>query len=346
MNVVGPPEHAVPGRAHPASTPCPRDPAHRRSARRPPRSEAAPSAARVGGPGSTGPPGRRRRAARPLLHQRARLPRLRRRRTRRRGAPRRPRVAPRPRGRLRAGAPRAHLRRGEALARDPVGQLDAVGTDDGYSLSQEVLESGDLARFLEVLVHRSVYQLKEADPHTWAIPRLGGRSGAADRDPDGRVRQRPAREGPRRAVRHDAARCRARRPYGAYLEHLPGVTLATTNLISLLGGRRRLVPALLGHLAMFENTSVGPMARWAALCDRPRLPRRCSSLLRRARRRRRPPRSPRPTARLVGGLLAECPSAAPDVVFGAAAGGLVESLFADHLRLAWAAGRSSLRDGA
>jgi hypothetical protein len=38
--------------------------------------------------------------------------------------------------------------------------------------------------------------------------------------------------------------------YGAYLDHVPGVTLATTNLISLFGSQRRLVPALVGHLAL------------------------------------------------------------------------------------------------
>ena len=29
-------------------------------------------------------------------------------------------------------------------------------------------------QFLEFAVHRSAYQLKEADPHSWAIPRLAG----------------------------------------------------------------------------------------------------------------------------------------------------------------------------
>ena len=226
-----------------------------------------------------------------------------------------------------------------------MGQLDAVGTDDGYSLSQEVLESGDLARFLEVLVHRSGYQLKEADPHSWAIPRLGGAAKAPlieiqmdeyGSGQPGRAHAELFATTLRGAGLDDR--------YGAYLEHLPGVTLATTNLISLLGGRRRLVPALLGHLAMFENTSVGPMARWAAMCDRAGLPAEARAfydvhVVADAHHG--------PLARdgLVGGLLAECPCA-PDVVFGAAAGGLVESLFADHLRLAWAAGRSSLRDGA
>jgi hypothetical protein len=32
---------------------------------------------------------------------------------------------------------------------------------------------------LEFIVHRSAYQLKEADPHSWALPRLTGRPKAA-----------------------------------------------------------------------------------------------------------------------------------------------------------------------
>ena len=34
----------------------------------------------------------------------------------------------------------------------------------------------------EIAVHRSGYQLKEADPHTWAIPRLNGSGQGGHRD--------------------------------------------------------------------------------------------------------------------------------------------------------------------
>jgi hypothetical protein len=52
--------------------------------------------------------------------------------------------------------------------------------------------------------------------------------------------------------------------YGAYLDAVPGPTLATVNLISLFGRQRRLRGALVGHLALFEMTSVGPMGRYVA----------------------------------------------------------------------------------
>src|SRR5438045_2693004 len=55
---------------------------------------------------------------------------------------------------------------------------------------------------------------------------------------------------------------------GAYLDRLPGTTLATTNLISLFGLHRRWRGALVGHLALFEMTSVVPMARYSAALER------------------------------------------------------------------------------
>jgi hypothetical protein len=46
--------------------------------------------------------------------------------------------------------------------------------DEGVSLSRHLERHADLAQFREFVVHRSLYQLKEADPHSWAIPRLTG----------------------------------------------------------------------------------------------------------------------------------------------------------------------------
>jgi len=57
--------------------------------------------------------------------------------------------------------------------------LRALAGSGGPSLSGFLLEHGTRERFREFLVHRSIYQRKEADPHTWAIPRLRGRAKAA-----------------------------------------------------------------------------------------------------------------------------------------------------------------------
>jgi hypothetical protein len=50
--------------------------------------------------------------------------------------------------------------------------------------------------------------------------------------------------------------------YGAYLHLLPGITLATVNLMSFFGLHRRLRGALVGHLAVFEMTSSIPNRRY------------------------------------------------------------------------------------
>ena len=52
--------------------------------------------------------------------------------------------------------------------------------------------------------------------------------------------------------------------YGAYLDQIPGVTLATVNLMSLFGLHRRLRGAIVGHLALFEMTSSVPNRRYAS----------------------------------------------------------------------------------
>jgi hypothetical protein len=59
-------------------------------------------------------------------------------------------------------------------------QLGAlIGADDGPSLSRYMSRHGTAEQWREYLTLRSVYHLKEGDPHTFAIPRLSGRAKAA-----------------------------------------------------------------------------------------------------------------------------------------------------------------------
>ncbi len=51
--------------------------------------------------------------------------------------------------------------------------------DDSPSLSRHLERDATLEQVLEFVVHRSAYQLKEADPHSWAIARLSGPPKAA-----------------------------------------------------------------------------------------------------------------------------------------------------------------------
>ncbi|MEP6477284.1 MAG: iron-containing redox enzyme family protein, partial [Actinomycetota bacterium] len=66
----------------------------------------------------------------------------------------------------------------------PVGTIDArlravLRMDSGPSLSRFLERTGTVDQYREFLVHRSAYQLREADPHSFGIPRLQGPAKAA-----------------------------------------------------------------------------------------------------------------------------------------------------------------------
>ncbi len=136
--------------------------------------------------------------------------------------------------------------------------------DEAPSVSRYIDRHATLEQVLEFLAHRSAYQLKEADPHSWALPRLSG-------GPKGALVQIQADE----YGNGDPERLHAKlfadtmdelgldTAYGAYIDHLPGVTLATVNLMSFFGLHRRWRGAIVGHLALFEMESSVPNRRYA-----------------------------------------------------------------------------------
>ena len=67
----------------------------------------------------------------------------------------------------------------EIAAPDVVPALLDLVRADGPSLSGFLEARGSREHMREFCVHRSEYQRKEADPHTWMIPRLRGRAKAA-----------------------------------------------------------------------------------------------------------------------------------------------------------------------
>jgi hypothetical protein len=129
--------------------------------------------------------------------------------------------------------------------------------------------------------------------------------------------------------------------YGAYLDQLPGVTLATVNLVTMFGLHRRWRAALVGHLAVFELTSVEPMARYSQTLARMGI---C------AEGRRFYDVHVAADAhhgaialdRMVTGLIEDEPQLGADLLFGAAAVLMLEERMTGHLLGAWAQGRSSL----
>lgn len=142
--------------------------------------------------------------------------------------------------------------------------LREIAHRDSPPLSNFIRSSADLGQVREFLIHRSAYQLKEADPHSWAIPRLSGGPKAAliEIQADEYGGGRPEWVHAELFARAMAA-LGLDRSYGAYLNQIPGVTLATVNLMSLFGLHRYWRGAIVGHLALFEMTSSIPNRRYA-----------------------------------------------------------------------------------
>lgn len=219
----------------------------------------------------------------------------------------------------------------------------AIAAAGGPSLSEHLLTHGDRAQFCEFLIHRSAYQRKEADPHSWAIPRYDGPSRAAlvaiQADEYG--------NGVPGAAHADLFATTMQAldldpTYGAYLDCLPAVTLATTNLISWFGLHRRLLPALLGHLALFEMTSVEPMGRYAEVVDRFDVGAK-ARLFYDVHVEADAQHGPLALNALVGEFVARRPGDAVMVLWGAQTLMAIEQRFTAHLIGAWKRGRSSLR---
>jgi Iron-containing redox enzyme len=147
---------------------------------------------------------------------------------------------------------------------------EILALDDGPSLSSHMEHDGTLEEMRALVVHRSAYQLKEGDGHTFAIPRLGGRAkqllveiqaGEYGADAPGRTMHSELFA---QTMRHLGLDDRLH----AYLDTLPASALAVSNLISMFGLNRRWRGALVGHLAVFEMTSVTPMGRYARGLER------------------------------------------------------------------------------
>ena len=134
-----------------------------------------------------------------------------------------------------------------------------VAAADGPSAARYVRVHATRSQVEEFLIHRSIYTLKEADPHSWCIPRLQGAAKVAlvELQFDEYGAGRPSRQHARMfADSLSAVGLDAR--YGAYINAVPAITLAVNNLVNFFGLHRRLRGAAMGHLAAFEATSSLP----------------------------------------------------------------------------------------
>ena len=220
--------------------------------------------------------------------------------------------------------------------------LEISKGDEGPSLARFIETEATVANVEEFLMHRSVYHLKEADPHSWAIPRLTGRPKAAlveiqmDEYGSGieeRMHSTLFRDS-LEALSLDAT-------YGAYVDLAPGVTLASLNLMTFFGLHRNRRGACMGHLALFEMTSSEPNRRYG----------------RGLRRLGYGTQATRffdehveadsihemiAAHDLAGTLADESPEVAADILFGADALSLLDREFASQVIGAWADGKSSM----
>ncbi len=218
-----------------------------------------------------------------------------------------------------------------------------VAEDPGPPLSRYLEVQGTREQMLEQVVHRSAYQLKEADPHSWAIPRLTAGPKAALLEVQFDEYGGGSAERMHSVLFAETMEGLGLDPaYGRYIDRWPAPTLAAVNLVTCFGLHRRRRGALVGHLAAFEMTSSIPNRRYGNAL-------------------RRLGFGPDVTHfydehveadavheniaawDLAGGLAAAEPELAADILFGARALLQVEARWARHLMDAWEAGETSLR---
>jgi Iron-containing redox enzyme len=220
--------------------------------------------------------------------------------------------------------------------------LRQIAQRDSPPLSNYVRSSATLEQVLEFLIHRSAYQLKEADPHSWAIPRLWGPPKAAlieiqsDEYGGGRACWIHAELFARalRAVGLDGS-------YGAYLDVIPAVTLATVNLMSLFGLHRRWRGAIVGHLALFEMTSSIPNRRYGDGLRRLGFD-GDATLFFDEHVEADAVHENVAAVDLAGGLVRQDPALTSTLLWGAEALSFLEGRWAAHLLERWRSGRCSL----
>ncbi|MEK0098133.1 iron-containing redox enzyme family protein [Streptomyces sp. A475] len=220
--------------------------------------------------------------------------------------------------------------------------LEPVGHDES-SVTHFLQRDGTAEQLREYAALRSLYHLKEADPHAWVIPRLRGRAKAGmvavEFDEFGAGRP----ENIHAQLFADLMTDLGLEPgYGHYTDAAPAQALATVNVMSLFGLHRVLRGALVGHFAAVEVTSSPGSRRLAAALRRTGAGAAAThfydehveadAVHEQVVRRE-----------VVAGLLSDEPELAPDVAHGVDATVFLEERLARRLLGAWRNGLSALR---
>ncbi|MFF7640533.1 iron-containing redox enzyme family protein [Streptomyces canus] len=214
---------------------------------------------------------------------------------------------------------------------------------DGTGVSHFLSKEGELWHVREYAAQRSLYHLKEADPHAWVLPRLWGRAkagmAAVEFDEFGGGRPDRVHALLFANLMTDLG---LDTTYGHYLDAACAEMLATVNLMSLLGLHRSLRGALVGHFGAVEITS-SPGSRRLAEAMRHTGAGAAAEHFYDEHVEADAVHEQVVRHEVIGGLLAEEPHLAADVAFGIDVTGHVEDRLADRLLHDWANGRSSLR---
>lgn len=238
----------------------------------------------------------------------------------------------------------AHLRGAVEPGDDPVAEMDAMSVEatSGTGPSWYFKDEGTWDQIREYFAHRSLYHLKEGDPHAFAIPRLQGQAKASfvavEFDEFGggrgdRVHQQ---------LWADLMSAAGLDPsYLGYIDRVSAETLSTVNLMSMFGLHRSLRGAAIGHFAAIEITSSPGSARLVAGLRRMDAPEECvhfyaehveaDAVHEQVMRHD-----------VVGDLVGREPELAADIVFGMRALDYLDDLAAEKMLAAWKRGESSL----
>ncbi|WP_286149160.1 iron-containing redox enzyme family protein [Mycobacterium sp. IS-1496] len=219
----------------------------------------------------------------------------------------------------------------------------AVEPVDGEGPSYYLRDKGTWEQMREYFVHRSLYHLKEGDPHAFAIPRLTGQAKASfvavefDEFGGGRGPQLHQQLFADLMVAADLDAT-----YLGYINEVPAEALAAVNLMSMFGLHRALRGAAVGHFASTEITSSPGSRRLVEALERMGAPDTCAAFYREHVEADAVHEQVVRTD-VVGDLVAREPHLDTDVVFGIRAHAFVEDRLADHLMACWTAGETSLR---
>ena len=237
-----------------------------------------------------------------------------------------------------------YLRSAVEPGHDPVAEMDALSVEatSGTGPSWFFKDEGSWEQIREYFAHRSLYHLKEGDPHAFAIPRLQGQAKASfvavEFDEFGGGRGERVHQ----QLWVDLMSAAELDPtYLGYIDQVSAETLSTVNLMSTFGLHRSLRGAAIGHFAAIEITSSPGSARLVTGLRRMGAPEACihfyaehveaDAVHEQVMRHD-----------VVGDLLRREPELAADVVFGMRTLDHLDELAAQKMMDAWRRGQSSL----